>query len=231
MIDRVRNTVLTLLNKENRGTITPAEFNRLVGLAQLFIFEENFYHYNRFINAQNQRQTNSEYSDIPKNIREKIDVFAKEEAMTFNVNTSIFNINNEDVYRVEQLFYKNKVIEEVPKSLITVLLEENYAPPSLTYPAYTRFGNDFKVYPETITEGVKAFYIRKPKTPKWTFININGNPVFNPSANDYQDLEIHPSDETMLIVKLLSYLGVSIREQEVYQYAETKEIQKNNKEQ
>lgn len=230
MIDRVRNTVLTLLNKENRGTIPPAEFNRLAGLAQRSIFEDNFYHYNRYINMQNQRMTNSEYSDIPKNIREKIDVFADFSALT-NTATGVFEINATDVYRVIQLTYKDAIIEETPKSIISMLKNDHYASPTETYPLYTRFGSKFEVYPTTIEDNVNATYIREPKQPKWTFLEVAGNPVYNPSASDFQDIELHPSDETRLIIKILGYCGITIRDPEVIQVAMNKETVKDNKEQ
>lgn len=230
MIDRVRNTVLTLLNKGNRGTIPPSEFNRLAGLAQRSIFENNFYEYSKYINMQNQRLTNSEYSDIPKNIREKIDIFAEYGFLNF-VSKGTFIPNEDDLYRVIQLSYKDNIIEECPKSIINMLNRDKYASPTEDFPLYTRFGDKFRVYPTTISEGVSMTYIRKPKTPKWTFIEVQGNPVFNPSANDFQDIELHPSDETELIIKILEYCGITIRSAEVVQAASNMKAYNDNIEQ
>ena len=42
-----------------------------------------------------------------------------------------------------------------------------------------------------------------------------GNPVFNSSATDYQDLEIHPSDEPKVIMKVLAYVGIHLREADI----------------
>ena len=53
MINEVRNTVLTLLNKNNFGYLSPSDFNLLAEQAQLDIFETYFYDYNRHINQQN----------------------------------------------------------------------------------------------------------------------------------------------------------------------------------
>ncbi len=230
MINRVRNTTLTLMNKENRGFISPAEFNRLINLAQLSIIEENFYHYNRWINMQNNRRSNSEYSDIPKNIREKIDLLAEKDDYFYNPITERFSPANLNIYRIEQVFYKNRIVEEVPKSIINLLEQENYAPPSEQYPCYARYSDDLEVYPKTIQEDVSAFYIRYPKAPKWTFVEVNGNPIFNPSASDFQDLELHPSDEVPVTIKLLSYLGLSIRDSDVVQVSKQEEVDRNNKE-
>ena len=56
MINSVRNTVLFLLNKDNRGFITPSEFDYFAKQAQLEIFEELFDDYNRAVSAQNRRK-------------------------------------------------------------------------------------------------------------------------------------------------------------------------------
>ena len=66
LTDSVYKTVLNILNKENRGYVTPAEFNTLAKQAQNEIFEGYF-------SSRNYAITNSsDYSDIRKNIEEKI---------------------------------------------------------------------------------------------------------------------------------------------------------------
>jgi hypothetical protein len=84
-----------------------------------------------------------------------------------------------------------------------------------------------KVYPDVYVFGqVAADYIRYPKAPKWTFISVGTNdPLFNPSALDYQDFELPESDMNNLIVKILQYAGLSIREVDVVQVAKQEEMQ------
>ena len=60
-INEVRNVVLQLLNKNNRGYITPEEFNNYCKMAQLSIFEELFDDYNKNINKQNQEKNQWKY--------------------------------------------------------------------------------------------------------------------------------------------------------------------------
>ena len=47
MINHVRKTVLTVLNKENRGFLTPDQFNSYAKHAQLLLFEQYFSEYAR----------------------------------------------------------------------------------------------------------------------------------------------------------------------------------------
>jgi hypothetical protein len=78
------------------------------------------------------------------------------------------------------------------------------------------------VYPATfnLANEVEANYFRYPKPPKWTYITLsNGEPIFNQSQADYQDFELPTEDEYRLVMKILQYCGVSIRETEVTQFA------------
>ena len=90
------------------------------------------------------------------------------------------------------------------------------------------------VFPSTINAAnqVQAQYIRYPLDPVWTYLQITGGePVFDGSNAAYQDFELSKDYETDLVVKILQYAGVSIREAAVVQYANTAEINENTSEQ
>ena len=67
-IDAVYQKVLSLANKEQRGYITPQDFNNYSDQAQKEIFEQYFYDLNQFIRV---RSNAEEYSDIIHNLNEK----------------------------------------------------------------------------------------------------------------------------------------------------------------
>ena len=71
-IDNVYKTVLTILNKENRGYVTPREFNDYARQSQLEIFESYFSAANRAVGNE------SDYSDTIRNVGEKISYFENE---------------------------------------------------------------------------------------------------------------------------------------------------------
>ena len=101
-INKVRNTVLFLLNKNNRGYITPQEFDSFCGLAQLSLFEDLFLDYNKWLNKKNQRFTNTEYADIPANIQQEIDTFSEYSTIsnfTYNAFTNLWGYTGNDLYK------------------------------------------------------------------------------------------------------------------------------------
>ena len=112
-------------------------------------------------------------------------------------------------------------------------MASNLTAPTAAYPVYTLMDDDgttnaranFMVYPNTITASVDAHYLRYPREPKWTYTSVGGDPLFNQSAIDYQDFELPMSDFSDLVVKILQYAGVSIREQEVMAAAKAEELQ------
>jgi hypothetical protein len=233
MINEVRNTVLSILAKDNRGYVTPLEFNLYAKQAQLDVFERYIYLYSNSIIKQNQRAHGEGYSDVPKKLSEVLDTFYKVDSLTY---TAPYFEAPADSYFIQKLVLNNKEIEKVSQQKVLYLLASNLTAPTAAYPVYTLMDNDgtttsrsnFTVYPDTIDAGVDAHYLRYPREPKWTYVALGPNdsdPLFNPSAVDYQDFELPMSDFSDLVVKILQYAGVSIREQEVMAAAKAEELQ------
>lgn len=76
MINSVRNTVLSVLNKNNYGYISPSDFNLYAKQAQLELFQDYFSDYNKTINRENARMSGTDYADERKRIEEAMEVFA-----------------------------------------------------------------------------------------------------------------------------------------------------------
>ena len=223
MIDSVRSTVLSAVNKSNFGYITPDDFNLFAKQAQIDIFEDYFYQYNTWINKMNNRQSGTGYADMIKLIEEVIDNLSSTSTLVYD--TDKFELPS-DYYYVNTIRYGSKEIDRVSHDKILNLLSSNLTSPSILYPVYTQEGDSVTVYPDTIITNVKAQYIRVPKDPKWTYIMVNGSPVFNQNS-DYQDFELPLTDEPLIVAKILKYAGLSIREADVYQFGNVE--QTNNK--
>ena len=71
-VDKVYKTVLLLINKEQRGYLTPDEFNKIATQVQLEIFESYFETLNQQMRVP---QNESEYGDRYKTVQEKLEIF------------------------------------------------------------------------------------------------------------------------------------------------------------
>jgi hypothetical protein len=75
MINEVRNSVLTILNKNNYGYISPSDFNLMAANAQMELYEEYFSNFNKVINAENLRSSGTDYADVAKPLAEILEQF------------------------------------------------------------------------------------------------------------------------------------------------------------
>lgn len=75
MINEVRNAVLSILNKNNYGYISPSDFNLYAANAQMELYEEYYSSYNKTINAENSRASGTDYADIEAPLSETLETF------------------------------------------------------------------------------------------------------------------------------------------------------------
>lgn len=220
MIDLVYKTVTTIINKENNGYISPDEFNKIANFVQEKIFKGYFEDHNRDDIRDHSGQVSKGYGNLPFNQRQKIDQFADDSVLTNPLNQ--FYTLPENLYWVEDdgvTTLQGAVVEEVERRELGYL-SNSIAKPTNTYPVYGRYSDKIKVYPSTLTEDLNIRYIRKPNQPKWTyFILPDGNPAFNPTAQDFQDFELHESEFSNIVLKILVFFGINLREAEIIQVA------------
>lgn len=241
MINSVRNTVLSILNKNNYGYISPSDFNLFAKQAQLEVFDEYFSEYNKLLNLENVRQSGTSYADKRKAVEEAMEVFAVTASLTqvsatsnryylpslTTTGTDYFLINKVLCYDASgpSRVYKGEA-EKITHTKITMLVNSNLTAPTEQYPAYTQEGGILTVYPASINlpNEVDANYFRYPRDPKWTYISLsNGAPIFDQSQPDYQDFEVPIEDEYKLVTKILQYAGMSIREITAVQFGAAEE--------
>ena len=103
-IDTVYQRVLAIANKEQRGYITPLEFNLLANQAQMEIFEQYFYDLDQFKRKQNipspaQESDLTSFSDMTELIKNKLSVFTT--VVPVQVGATTFPIPN---YRIGKIF-------------------------------------------------------------------------------------------------------------------------------
>lgn len=188
MINRVRETVLSILNKNNYGYISPIDFNLFAEQAQLDLFQDYFYTFNQQINAENIRQSGNEHADINRQLQEVIDTFTQFKnlsiSLTPQVSNQTFDLPDNWYTLIEVIWGQNcsrasediadKEAERVSEYQIRRLIRSNLTAPSTLFPAYilTQQG-----YP--VTEGPGA-----GTPPGGTFGNLSNQiTLFPPPAS------------------------------------------------
>lgn len=216
MINNVRNTVLTILNKENRGYLTPEQFNSYARYAQQNIFNLYSAEYARMSVMKNARRLSSEYGDRLREIQAFLDRFTVSTTLSKSGSTYTKPL---DMFKPLSLRYNGNVIDEVSVGKEMYLDNANLNGPSETFPVFVDKNNSYSVKPSTITGDIELVYTRNPSEPKWTYTMVADNPIFNPSALDYQDFEIGAESEVALVLEICKLAGVTIREADITQAA------------
>ena len=114
-VNTVYTTVLAILNKEQRGYLTPDQFNKVGTQVQLEIFESYFENLNQQLRAP---QNNTEYANRVKLLQEKIATFEKAATATVALSGQFGQTTlPADLHRFGMLEYTNgsKLPVEVEK--------------------------------------------------------------------------------------------------------------------
>ncbi len=215
-IDTVYQRVLAILNKEQRGYITPQEFNLFANQAQLDLFEQYFYDINQFGRLHG---NDTEYSDMLNVLNEKINIFEKNAVMTYANN---YWSAPSDLYRIGTVIYNNIEAERVNANELLYINSAPLTKPTNERPVFVSSSSGYKVYGDVeLTSGVSCNYIKKPATAEWAYNPITG--TYNSTAST--DFELHPSEETELVIKVLELAGLSIKDFSIYQASMQMEAQ------
>ena len=177
-VNTVYKTVLLILNKEERGYVTPDEFNKISAQVQLEVFEQ----YSDDLNQQLRvPQSDTDYSDRVSNIDERLAIFKTFGTATYDAATiptnPYFTLPTTDIYGDTVEFYRlgavvyNDATElqrlqrmdfyNIQKSPLTKSTE--------SFPTYLFENEKLFVKPDSITSSIGVNFLRKPLDPRWGY--------------------------------------------------------------
>jgi len=120
----------------------------------------------------------------------------------------------------------------VSPETINKVLRSSLVKPSAEYPvALLSSGQGsmrVQVFPEELTRIVVYYYKNPESFPAWNYITIAGKPVYDPTSSVQSNFG--PRVHGELVLKILEYLGINLREVELANYAMGKDTQAQVKE-
>ena len=186
-VNTVYTTVLSILNKEQRGYLTPDEFNKIGTQVQLEIFEKFFEDYNQYIRMP---KTDVEFTSRMDRIRQEFQVFEKLAAASA-VATNEYS-EPTDLHRFGSAFWtvgttrpEIGIVSErdYQEQILSPLLQ-----PSNNFPIATYKDNKLKVYPlrnVPTTKDIEFNYIKKPSDVRWGFsVGSIGQYIYDSTTYD-----------------------------------------------
>jgi len=213
-VDRVYKTVLTLANSDIRGNVTPAEFKLVGNDAVQEIYSEYLGELNRMLNRENRGLINGGIENLPDRVREQVQHFSKSANLTY-VNP-VFNLPADCRY-IDGVYYdkSNRVdIMKNPKEF-RLVGQFRHTLPSEKQPIGLIQGASILISPDSIDSQVSIDYLRNPLVANWTYTVVANSELYNPSASDHQDFDLHPSEENNLVVRILQRFGINLKETDI----------------
>jgi hypothetical protein len=169
-VDTVYKTVLLILNKEQRGYMTPDEFNKTATQVQLEIFENYFDNLNQQLRVPD---NDSEYADRQKNIDEQMSVFKTIGNCTYLGNS-------------EWQLPTSSGITTYNETIVTVISQQNYTLSVLTQ-AQIQNGQ-VKVYFNNILQPASAYAINGLQLVLTSIPTTSFNVLISVRENDFYRL-------------------------------------------
>tara|TARA_R110000744_G_scaffold133554_1_gene241994 strand:+ start:651 stop:1673 length:1023 start_codon:yes stop_codon:yes gene_type:complete len=176
-VNTVYTTVLTILNKEQRGYLTPFEFNNIANQVQLELFEKFFEDYNQYLRMP---KTDVEFASRMDHIIEEFQVF-EESGPSVTIpagGAQTSNIYNQpsDLHRFGSASW-SKGVNSPP---IEILSNRDYnqiklsplTQPTNDFPVAKYQQDKLTVFPNTApysSSDVIFNYIRKPILARWGY--------------------------------------------------------------
>jgi hypothetical protein len=187
-VNEVYKTTLLILNKEQRGYVTPNEFNKIATQVQLQVFENYAEELNQQLRIP---QADADYSDRVMNTDEKLSIFKSFGDATYDnvvTPTTPYYTLPSDLYRLGTVVYtglNNSEVElqrlqrhdfyNIQKSLLTASTKY--------FPTYLYENERIYVKPDSINSRVSVNYLRKPTDPRWGYsVGTLGQYIYDPTV-------------------------------------------------
>lgn len=230
-VDKVYKTVLFILNKEQRGYVTPAEFNSIAEQVQFQIFESYFPDGNQqYRKNQQNAQNNTEFFDMFKDISYKLYPFEQEIGFAFSAPADGFvQVGGDSIYKIGEVLSNyvginpniGSITQLTSKSDFNKIVRSKLTAPDQKNPLFytTNLNNGLvlKVSPQPDTLTVNILTL--PASPVWAFtIGTLGQYIYNLNGSTQFTLDI--SEQTNLIINILKYFGIVINDPTIIQVAE-----------
>ena len=148
--------------------------------------------------------------------------------------TLIVNIYPKQFYKLGQVLHNAggatipRELQEVGRDELYHLLSSDLTAPNANNPIYLYEKNQLTVYSGTpaITTGIEVAYLRKPLPPIWNF-TVGGNNQYIYNSSGSFNFELHPAEQTELVLKILLYAGVVVKDPQIIQVAAQQVAQEN----
>jgi hypothetical protein len=220
-VDTVYQRVLAIANKEQRGYITPQEYNLLANQAQMQIFESYFFNKDKREKLDEGKDHVATDTNLIELLDKKLRPFTTIENLTSN--TYPITVGDNQVFQTGKLWFNNRVCRYIHPTEVESILSSTRHTAGGRDPFYTDSstnGEDIVVYNATgtaLSSGVTVECIVRPTPVAWAYVVVNEKALYN--SNLSIDFLLHISEEDTLVNTILELAGIVINKAGLVQIA------------
>jgi hypothetical protein len=217
-VDLVYKTVLLILNQQQRGYITPDEFNKVGNQVQQGIFEKYMSDLNQQLRIP---ENDNEYANRVKNLEEKLDIFKTIATPTFSTD-HFTTASLPNFYRLGTVIYNDTIeAQMVERNEWYKIKKAPLLAPTKKQPVFLYEDTKISVYPTSIRSDIQVSYLKQPAMINWGYsVGSLGQYIYDPSSS--VNFELHPSEQVDVVTGILLYSGVIIQDPTIIQVAAQK---------
>ncbi len=226
-VDTVYQRVLAILNKEQRGFITPQKCNLYANQVQLDILEQYFYDLEAFLNMPG---NDTVHADMVNILQTKIAKFEDTGALTYVAPNFILPTT---CYRISNVLYNDIECELVARKKYRQIMVSPIAKPTNSTPIYTENRAGIRITASAVLvdsdlSDLELDFIRIPTTVNWAYVTVLGAAQYD--AGNSVNFELDPSEETDVVIRILKLAGIEVKDMSVYEQAGREEQKEEQQE-
>tara|TARA_R110002020_G_scaffold13279_6_gene48052 strand:+ start:163 stop:876 length:714 start_codon:yes stop_codon:yes gene_type:complete len=219
-VDTVYQKILALTNKEQRGYITPQEFNLFARKAQLEIFDGYFHDAKTAYHKTETDMTHADDMDIlseklqPHKTRVDLTPILLDDGVTYSSEVTLPN----NMYYINNISRSEGEVTEMSEKEVLYTENNPLTKATINRSVYVRRNptKSIQLYPTPLEETTYTVeYYKQPKSPQWAYVVVRGRALYNQALS--RDFTLHESEEEMLVSRILMLSGVSIQKPEISQ--------------
>lgn len=233
-VNRVYSALKDLVNKDQRGFVTPAVFNNFAQVAQMNIFNDMFSSLDRSKVVRLRNADPKSEKSTTKRLEEDLSVFVKR--ATINQANAVFAKPTDLARTISATSSGSILLDRTTKINIPFeydtfkldyILSSRLSMPTESAPMATML-SDIEVYPGSIKKIILTYYKQPqglvPSTgakttamPKFGYTVVAGKELY--SATNSVDFELPEHYFAEIVIEIAKLIGVNLRDSDVYQFA------------
>lgn len=231
-VREVYNALKDIANKDQRGFITPTEFNSFAPVAQLNLYNKMFEEFTQGKHMRMRNLDSNRDKSKLKQLKEDLSFFSKKETITKG---AVFFSKPDDLGRLISAKTHGDVLLDVSTSVplniiydedkLEYILSSTLSKPSLSRPV-AFIGEGVEVYPTGVRkialryyklpEGLTSAGVRTAAYPKFGYTIVNNKEVYD--AGTSIDFELPEHYTSKIIEEMATLIGINLRDPSVYAY-------------